>query len=402
MRVTVESTLMRDFDDFERTDSAPRKHNESVFDFYNRSGWARCARIRNLLEEWFGHYPPEHQKDIWSRLRRKDEDPFSTAFFELFLHELMRRQGQVTIHPEADWGTSKRVDFRVQPRNSEAFLLEATTFHRDSKAEQNAEIGIRAICETIDQVESPNFWLCVEIDGKASQQLSLKELRQFLEKKLRELEDDESRSNEPNKQFETWLYTRHGLTLTFTPMPKSKLRAKPGVGTLGSRSGPDSFGFSTVVRDLRGHLKRKGKKYGAPSLPLIIAINVIDWMYQGHQELAQALFGTVREAARVSFPEGQEPLVESFLKQEKDGLLFDGKDPHYREVSGVLVFSSTAPWSLGVVTSRLFLNPWAIHPLAASLRDFPRTFAENGTLAHESGKSVAEMLGLPANWPGDE
>src|SRR5262245_15195215 len=130
--------LMRLFDDFERTDCALKRHNESVFDFYNRSGWARCARIRSLLEEWFAHYPPENQKDIRGRLGHKDEDSFSTAFFELFLHELMCRQGQVTIHPEADWGTSKRVDFRVQPRNSETFLLETTTFHRDSKAEQNA------------------------------------------------------------------------------------------------------------------------------------------------------------------------------------------------------------------------------------------------------------------------
>jgi hypothetical protein len=169
-----------------------------------------------------------------------------------------------------------------------------------------------------------------------------------------------------------------------------------------ARIGPDPFAWSTVIDDIRGHLKRKAKKYGTPLVPLVIAINVIDWMYEGHQEMAQALFGTVRETARVSFSESKEPLVESFLKQEKDGLLFDGNDSHYREVSAVLVFKGTGPWSLGVVTSRLFLNPWSLHPLTMALRDFPRTFAKDGVLVHEGGKSVAQILRLPTDWPGTE
>jgi hypothetical protein len=71
-------------------------------------------------------------------------------------------------------------------------------------------------------------------------------------------------------------------------------------------------------------------------------------------------------------------------------------------VSGVLVFDGLVASNLGVLTSRLFLNPFANNPLTTGLNDFPRTFVKDGELVHEGGKSVAEMLGLPEGWPGTE
>lgn len=407
MQAEEELKAMRLFDDFERTDCGPSRHPESMFEFFNRSGWIRTNRIRQALEGWFAHYPLEHRKDICARFRSKDTYAFHTAIFELVLHELIRIQGAVTVHPEMDWETSSRVDFRVEPHGSEPFILEAVTYFGESEAQQKAGVVVEALCDAVNQIECPDFFLHLRVDGTATQQPSSKDLKQFLRDKLRSLNLNEPSHKEDAQRtagIEEWVYSANGLTLTFTPTPKQReLRGKPGVHTLGVRSG--SFKWGGPVEQLREQLRRKARKYGTPPLPLVIAINVLDWSYQGHHELAQALFGTIREVVQLSWhTEAKEaPLVaESRFVQDRDGLLFDGHTPHYQEVSGVLVFDGVAASSLGVVTARLYLNPWANHPLTTAFSGFPRTSVRDGVLVHEGGKSLAEMLGLPAGWPGIE
>jgi hypothetical protein len=398
---------MQLFDNFERLDCEPRRHDEGMFDFLNRSGWVRSQRIRESFEKWFGHYPEEHAKDIWSRFRSKDTYPYYTALFELVLHELMRRAGTVTVHPKAYWGTSSRVDFRVDQRGGIPFLLEAVTHFGQSEAEQGADMMVEALCNAVNEVESPDFWLHMRVDGKARQQPSSKKLKRFLKDKLQTLKQCVLSGQEAFQKdalSDDWVYEAHGLTLTFTWSPKSpELRGKSGVRTLGARSG--AFKWCGLVEDLRQQLRKKAKKYGVPPHPLVIAVNVLDWSYQGHQELAQALFGTVREVVRLSWSSeelGSPPLAQSGTEQIQDGLLFDGRQAHYQEISGVLVFDGIAASTLGVVTSRLFLNPWATHQLAIGLEPFPRSFARDGKLVHEEGKSICELLELPFGWPGRE
>jgi hypothetical protein len=95
-------------------------------------------------------------------------------------------------------------------------------------------------------------------------------------------------------------------------------------------------------------------------------------------------------------------VAEPELVQERDGLLFDGETPHYRAVSGVLAFDGLSASSLGVVSSRLILNPFANHSLTVGLSGFAKATVKDTEWVHEPGKSVAEMLDLPEGWPGVE
>lgn len=95
------------FDHADRPHPGPADHVEDTYSFLCRSAWEASARARGLLEAWFAHYPPEHQQD----LRRRFESSFAAAFFELAIHEVLRRIGaRVSVHPEVP-GADTRPDY---------------------------------------------------------------------------------------------------------------------------------------------------------------------------------------------------------------------------------------------------------------------------------------------------
>lgn len=47
------------FDDLKREDPSPARPGEDSFAFLNRVDTPFWAKVRRLLEEWFGHYPAE-------------------------------------------------------------------------------------------------------------------------------------------------------------------------------------------------------------------------------------------------------------------------------------------------------------------------------------------------------
>src|SRR5579875_2612382 len=100
------------FDAITRTDATPRRHNEGRFAFLNRSAFQYFQPVRDLIEEWFTHLPPEAKQDVRGALR-SDDRQMESAFWELFLHEAYRCSGfDIEIHPELP-GTPTRPDFRM-------------------------------------------------------------------------------------------------------------------------------------------------------------------------------------------------------------------------------------------------------------------------------------------------
>jgi hypothetical protein len=46
-----------------RSDTHPAQHDESTFDFYNRCANEVIGSVRDLLEQWFAHYPPGRDRN---------------------------------------------------------------------------------------------------------------------------------------------------------------------------------------------------------------------------------------------------------------------------------------------------------------------------------------------------
>lgn len=98
------------FDEFERTDTEPRRPRETLYEHLNRLAGSEAERIRSLLEEWFSRYPEEKQADFLGRFKGKE---FDRKFFELYIHEILRCQSdKVSVEPDIEEG-STHPDFLV-------------------------------------------------------------------------------------------------------------------------------------------------------------------------------------------------------------------------------------------------------------------------------------------------
>lgn len=113
------------FDEIGRTDRRPADHSEGSFRFLNRVDAPYWQRVRDVMEEWFGRVPSDSAADIRGRFRDRDDRQHMGAFWELYVHEALRREGfTMTGHPDLV-GSPHKPDFLAH-RGDESFYVEAT------------------------------------------------------------------------------------------------------------------------------------------------------------------------------------------------------------------------------------------------------------------------------------
>src|SRR5436309_13915525 len=101
------------FDSVERTDRSGSQHAESTFAFRNRVRSQFFGNVRELLEEWFESWPDSRKPQLRGRFRSNDDRQMLGAFWELYLHEALRRL-EFRIAHEPDVGSAGgRPDFFV-------------------------------------------------------------------------------------------------------------------------------------------------------------------------------------------------------------------------------------------------------------------------------------------------
>ena len=114
---------MKVFDDVPRRDKTRRAEDEPEFAFLNRTGSMFFEPVRDLFETWVAALPLEHRASVIGHLRSGEDDKFESAFWELYLHQVVTGSGyEVAIHPNIP-GTSKQPDFLVY--GEVPFYLEA-------------------------------------------------------------------------------------------------------------------------------------------------------------------------------------------------------------------------------------------------------------------------------------
>ena len=172
------------FDDFQRTNNWPMREAELSFLFLNRTARPAFEDVRRVLEAWFRHYPQEHQQDIRNRFRARVEHNHQSAFFELFLHELLRRLGcAVVVHPQVP-NSADRPDFHVTDPAGEAFYLEAAVVMEYSENERAARARVALVKDTINDANSPDFFIDYEFAGSLATSPPIGKFRRKLERWL--------------------------------------------------------------------------------------------------------------------------------------------------------------------------------------------------------------------------
>jgi hypothetical protein len=180
---------VRLFDEFERTDPSPRGYEEDTFSFLNRVDQPFWQEIRDELERWYADYPDdEHGFGLRARFRKAAPAQHFGAWWELYLHRLFRCLGfHVEVEPNVVGGNP---DFRMT-RDSDSFLVEATTSFSGIVDEERHPEREAAILAAIDMAQNPNFFVGAEFEKVGEEQPKVREIVEPLERWLGSLDPDD-------------------------------------------------------------------------------------------------------------------------------------------------------------------------------------------------------------------
>lgn len=280
------------FDDIEREPATSMSNRYSAFVAVNQDGSPGEQDRRDKLESWFRKFPSDWQSDLRGRFRSELHDAHEGAFFELFLHELLTSMGfKVEVHPTLP-DSDDRPDFLVCD-GSKCFYLEATTTGRRSGpfTLRNTE---QEIIEELQELTSSDFNLLIEITGELSQSIRKAPLRSRFNKLLLQGHDPDvvkatvdacGSDAAPSVQYEAdgWR-----IQAWLSPISRIARRCdqmrRIGVNFKDPR-------WTNSIDPVRNKLKEKGKNYGDPKLPLVIAVQTRDIFYNGRQHDMEVLFG---------------------------------------------------------------------------------------------------------------
>jgi len=385
------------FDDISRRDKRPRGHSEPLYDYLNRSARKSSEQVRNLLESWFSNYPDKFKKEFKRRFCSSGDLSHQSAFFELYMHELLLKLNfKVEIHPKIEEEPT-HPEFLVFLKSSPIFYLECSQV-KGSREDVAAEKRKNIVYDTLDKMDSPNFFLEVKVNTHSKTAPSGSKWRRILEKRLSELDPDEL-SDKVNKNslesLPSWELEDRGWKVTFRPIPKSpEARGKGGVRPIGiTWIGPVWCQDHVYICNA---IKGKATKYGRLNLPYIIAINVIS-EFCDNITISNALFGE-ENITITRMPNGT---IRQRQGRNPNGAWWGPKGPQNTRVSGVLIFPYLLWGNIAKLTPVLWHNPWATKPFDPNILPLPQLVPDNQNkrLELRKGRSVNKIFNLPENWP---
>lgn len=376
------------FDDVERpADDDGKLHAEAHFAYLNRSGRAEMAGARALVEDWFARYPAEHQRGLRSRLR-SDDIAFESAFFELYLHELLLTLGYaMVVEPRA--GTKgKSPDFLVTGPDGSSFYLEACVVSAKSKQEVAGERRANQVYDQIDKLLSRDFFIGIEIREHPRSPPPGQKVRRFLTQKLASTSWEDMNAAMDVGGLEAlprWRFSDDSWEVDFFPIPKRD-EEREGPETRPMDMWVHDARTLSDVEDIRAALVRKAGKYGDFGVPFVVAVNLLSGL-SAESIVLKSLFGRTRfTIAR--------PGVPGKWDRTPDGVWISPRGPRYTRLSGVLICHGAKPWSVGSSELLYYPNPWAAIPLPSPLPRLPRLRIEDDKYVRVEGAETVEIFGL--------
>lgn len=384
------------FSSITRTDSSPSRHGGSQFEFLDRVSGAYWDQVRDLIEDWFSRLCPGAQADVRGRLRSSDDRQARGAFFELYLHESLLRMGySVTCHPELE-GTTRQPDFLAEKDGRSIYVEARATSSSDASLGPAARTNV--VYESLDKIDSPNFFLWIEVVRQGDKPLSAKPLRGRLEGWLADLNPDDYVVGQSREDLPCLTHVEEedgGWNLEFRAIPKSPdARGKEGVRPLGIFGG----GKAGLVNDditLRGALKDKGTAYGPLGAAYVVAV-ASGSVSLDESDVLDILYGTDVPEIRPQ-PDGSETYVQV---RRPDGYWYAGGHWAHRGVSAVLVVKNLHPAFIGGQQHTIWEHPdpeIVVDELPIWRRAF-RGAGGNVTFV-DPQRAQADWFGLGDPWP---
>lgn len=376
------------FDELDRTDATPAAHGEDSFGFLNRAAGERWARVRSLVEAWWQEFPVQHQPDVRGRYRSKRPGSHLGAWWELYLHRLLRRLTyDVQIHPSVS-GTDKRPDFRIEKRGKALYVEGAVVF---SGIVDKGRSGVREgwILDALNRGTSDSFFIGIEFEQVGTERPSDREIFEPVESWLASLDPDdveaqyEVSGDHPSKSFDfrDWL-----IRVQAVPVGRDARGPNPERRLVGY--GPVFAGFIDDRSQIRDTAKRKASRYGTLDAPLLLAINCAT-SFPKDEDFGDALFGSIAYEYEIGVAASGRPV------RRRDGVWMEDRGPASQRLSGVLAAAQMHPWTVDTVKPTLWRNPWADRPLCLDWPVSEGSASSDGFIEFQPrDPDMARILGL--------
>jgi hypothetical protein len=383
--------MPRLFDELERTDPSPAWPNEDSFSFLNRVTGPVWHRQRELLESWYGEFP-DLLDDVRSRFRSRDPRQHYPAWWELYVHALFRALGfRVLVHPSLR-GTTGHPDFLVE-REGASFYVEAATVFSGVVSPTQESRAVRIIEDTVARIDASTFWVSFRVDRVGTSLPSLGSIRREISDWVATLDVNEVMSadlTDPASwrafEFQDWLISlRPGA---WSP----EHRGCPDNRFIGMRTGIG--GYIDDVPKLRNAIVRKGKRYGTPDKPLLVAILAANGSTDD-QAVVDALFGS--QAVQVNVQTGASHVI-----RNQDGVWISRRGAARRRISAVLLGNGILPSSAARASPTLWHHFDPTFELTADLPFASMRLIEDSLQSSEPVRSPADVFGLASEWPKPE
>jgi hypothetical protein len=369
------------FDETVRQNMAPAAYSEGEFTYLDQSGRPEGAVVRHVLEDWFSHYPEEHKEEFRKRFRSGSDENFHACVFELYVYELLRAcRYSVEVHPEVQNGGNKRPDFLAHQNGDDVLYVECTIASDGSDEERAAETRKRVVYDTLDRMESPDFFLDLQLRGAPTSPPPGAKLRRRLSSWLTSLSFDEVMQLYQRgglARLPTYVFEHNGWRIIVRPIPKSgALRGQPGVRPIGTKTTASS---SASRRDaVQSSVIEKASRYGRLNAPYIIAVNC-KGMFARERDYLEALYGDERD--------------------HYNGVWLTTRGRRYARVSGVLGTLKLDSWQLARRDICLYHNPHAELQYVGALIRLRQCNIRSGHLEFTDGVLPRDLLHLPEQWP---
>jgi len=368
------------FDDVELY-GGPALATESSFHFLNRAADPMWQSARDVVEEWYTHYP-DPDGDLRARFRSDAISQHLAAWWELYIFTAFRRLGyNIEVHPEVP-DTEKRPDFRVST-GAAGMYVECAAMAGDDVVENPA--GHAWIRDCIDKGRNRDFMVQLEITGVGTDHPTVGEIVDPIEDwlatldydMLAELMDTSMDAAEQVFEFRDWEVRI--VAIPVNEQSRGLERRLIAIDHTGVREIDEAAKIHTV-------LQKKGRRYGTLDEPLIVAL--LSWSSWGNErEITNALFGSLAVAYVENSTESPQ------LIRQQDGYWRPPPSDRGSRIAGVLYGEpKLKPWSAAKHLPELWLNPWAPTPVSAKLPFATHTVDVLGNLISTPAEITPQQL----------
>jgi hypothetical protein len=137
-------------------------------------------------------------------------------------------------------------------------------------------------------------------------------------------------------------------------------------------------------------------RYGRLTLPLVVAIQVVEEFRIAKIDVMNGLFGP--EVIAVD-PQGN-----TRPDRVRNGSWVSPNGPIHRTISAVMAWSTLEPWNFTRIEPIMVHNPYSRVPLSNIILPVAQYIVDmdRGVLVEQAGTSMEELLGLAKDWVYDE